>query len=134
MDPVFDTEDRDKYSKKPSDHCAIQTNLKISLNMIKNRKRPIINFKNKDGWGRYKVISDRYADKFKDLVKSNDNINTLRLNLDILNREIQIESFGIIWVGSKTSSKNSKKKRKESRELKELFKEQQEELDRMLQV
>ena len=86
----------DIYSKKPSDHCAIQTNLKISLNMIKNRKRPIINFKNKDGWARYKVISDKYADKIKDFVKSNDNINTLRLNLDILNREIQIEAFEII--------------------------------------
>ena len=79
----------DKYSKNPSDHCAIQTNLKISLNMIKNRKRPIINFKNKDGWARYKVISDKYADKIKDLVKSNDDINTLRLNLDILNRKFK---------------------------------------------
>ena len=85
--------------------------------MIKNRKRPIINFKNKDGWARYKVISDKYADKIKDLLKSNDNINTLRLNLDILNREIQIEAFGIIWVGSKTSSKKSKKKKERKQRI-----------------
>ena len=40
------------------------------------------NIMNKDGWARYKVVSDKYADKIKYLVK--------RLNLDILNQEIQI--------------------------------------------
>ena len=47
----------------------------------------------------------------------------------MINMDILLDSFGIIW---ETEGKSKKQKKRESKQLKELYKEQQEELDEML--
>ena len=45
----------------------------------KNKKKPVINFRNLDGWQNYKIVSDEYASKIKEIVENTENINDLRI-------------------------------------------------------
>ena len=66
----------------------------------------------------------------KELVENTEDINDLRIRLHIVNLDIQIESFGITWEGQ---GKQKKKMKRDSKELNQLFKEQNEEMDKMLE-
>ena len=90
--------------KKPSDHCTIQ--IKITIPCIRTDN---INFRNPEGWQNYKIISDIFAPKMKDLVENTEDIKDLRIRLHIVNLNIQIKSFDITWKGP------GKKKRRKKR-------------------
>ena len=56
----------------------------------------------------------------KEIVENTEDIKHLRIRLNIVNLDIQIESFGITWEGPGT---RKMKKKKDSKELNQLFRE-----------
>ena len=107
-----------KNAEKSSDHRSVSFNLTLPCILTNNKKKPLINFKNPEGWDRYKKISDAHAQKIRDAVDNIQDINELRVKIHIINMEIQVESFGITWEGP---SKQKKKAKRDSKETKELF-------------
>ena len=61
------------------------------------KKTPVINYKNPEGWENYKVVSDSYANKIIKAIQEENDIDKLERKLYIINLDILIESFGIIW-------------------------------------
>ena len=49
--------------KKSSDHRSVSFNVTLPCILTNNKKRPVINFKNPEGWERYKKIFDAHAQK-----------------------------------------------------------------------
>ena len=96
----------------------------------REKRKPIINFRNPDGWTKYKEISNSFAPKILEVLEQNEDVNTLERKIKIIDTEIQIASFGITW---QAPGKGKKAKRKENRELDQLYKEQQEELDDLIE-
>ena len=127
--PFSVTKVGDNLIKKPSDHCAILTRIKLTSIQSNSKKKPVINFRNPDGWKNYKNISDMYAERIKIMISETRDINTLRIKLYIINKEILLESFGVSWQGSK----RKKRKKRDSKQLKQLYQEQQQELNNMLE-
>ena len=89
----------------------------------------MINYKNPEGWDKYKVVSDSYANKIMNTIKEEDDIDRLERKLEIINLDILIDSFGIIW---EYQGKSKKQKKRDSKQIKEIYQKQQEELDEML--
>ena len=112
--PFAMTKNAQKQSKKKSsDHRCLS--LYVTLPCILT-KRPVIKFKNPEGWERYKNISQKHAQEKRKSVDNIKDINELRIKIHIINMEIQVESFGITWEGP---SKQKKKSKKDSKEIKE---------------
>ena len=89
--------------KRHTDHLAIT----LSLNIIKRKelkakKVPMINFSNQEGWLNYPDISNRYADKIKEIVRNNDDTNAIMRKVKLVDDEICVESFGIIYKKPRT--------------------------------
>ena len=115
---------------KNTDHLAVMVTLKIPmLRKKKEKSRPVINFRNLHGWEKYKEISDKYAPKILEAVEQIEDVNAMEREMHLLDLDIQLESFGIIW---QAPGKGKKTKKRENRELNQLCKEQQEELDEMI--
>ena len=115
---------------KNTDHLAVMVTLKIPmLRKKKEKSRPVINFRNLHGWEKYKEISDKYAPKILEAVEQIEDVNAMEREMHLLDLDIQLESFGIIW---QAPGKGKKTKKRENRELNQLYKEQQEELDEMI--
>ena len=55
--------------KKPYDHCVIKIKITIPCISANNKKKPLINFRNPEGWQKYKIISDVYSPRMKELVE-----------------------------------------------------------------
>ena len=77
-------------------------NVTLPYIQTNNKKRPVINFRNPEGWEGYKRVSEEHAQEIRDLVDIKD-INELRIH--ITNMEIQVESFGITWEGASKQKK-----------------------------
>ena len=45
----------------------------------------------------YKKVSDTYAQSIMDAIENSHDINEMRINIHIINMEIQVERFRIIW-------------------------------------
>ena len=71
----------------------------------------------------FKTISDINAPRMKELFENTEDINNLRIRLHIVNLDIQIT-----WEGPGTQKKNM-----DSKELNQLFREQNVEMDKMLE-
>ena len=93
------------------------------------RKKPVINYKNPQGWEKYKDVSNKYAGKIMEAIRDIDDINKLERELELINTDIMIDSFGITW---ETQGKTKRQKKRESKQIRQLYKEQQVELDEML--
>ena len=61
-----------KINKKISDHLSIKLviNMPVISNKGNNKKKPIINMNNKEGWIRYPEVSDRYANLIKNAIEN----------------------------------------------------------------
>ena len=59
-----------KINKKFSDHLSIKLviNMPVISNKGNNKKKPIINMNNKEGWTRYPDVTDRYANLMKNSI------------------------------------------------------------------
>ena len=120
----------DNLVKKTSDHCAMQVTLTLpSIHSNNNKKKPVINYKNPEGWKNYKELSDKFAGRIRKVVEETEDINMVRIKIDAINMELEMEAFGLIWQGS---NRKKKKKKRSSKELKELYQEQHDEMNKML--
>ena len=101
-----------------SDHKAIMIELKMPVTQKekRHRKEEIINFKNTEGWEKYPEITDKYAEKIEEILNSCENMDTFENKLREIEKDIQQESFGTIWI-------DSYKKKKRKRKLEEKIEE-----------
>ena len=76
----------------------------------KGKKRKIINMKNKEGWLLYPETSDRYASKIVRAVQDIEDPDDLEKKLNSIDKEIQIEAFGYIYIKERRKPKKFKKK------------------------
>ena len=119
----------EKVIKRFTDHLTIVLEVKFPTRIKggKKKKTPIINLSNNEGWIKYTSISDKHAHRIRKAIETIDDPNVLERKLGYIDSEIQIEAFGIIWVGQ--SSKSRKAKKKNSKELNDMYKEYLEEID-----
>ena len=92
-------------AKKSSDQRSISLNMTLPCILTNNKKRPVINFNNPEGWERYKKVSEEYVKEIPDSVDNIQDINEFRIKIHIINLEIQLESFGITWEGPSNQKK-----------------------------
>ena len=115
---------------KYTDHLAITVEIEVHSKIKrKKEKTAIINFANKEGWIRYKEKSNEYAKQIIEVVRKHDDPEKLDKEINIIDTELQIASFGITWKGE-----TKKKKKKDSKEIKEIYMEQQNELEETLKA
>ena len=75
----------------------------------RHRKEEIKNFKNTEGWEKYSEITDKYAKKIEEILNSCENMDTFENKLREIEKDIQQESFGTIWIDSYKKKKTQKK-------------------------
>ena len=97
---------------------SISFNVTLPCIFTNNKKRPVINFKNPEGWERYKKISADHAQEIRDAFEKIQDINYLKVKIHIIKMKIQVESFRKPWEGP---SKQKKKAKRDSKETKELY-------------
>ena len=115
--------------KKFTDHRSFRFNVTLPCTLTNDKKKPIINFKNPEGWENYKKVSDAHAESIREVIDNSTDTNELRIKINIIKMEIQVKSFGITWEGP---SKQKKLVKRDSKELKEIYLKQQEELDELI--
>ena len=80
----------------------------VISNKGNNKKKPIINMNNKEGWIRYPEVSDRYANIIKNAIENIKDIDMLESRLLSIDQAIKVEAFGIIRVRQGTALRNKK--------------------------
>ena len=106
--------------KKFSDHRSLMLQIEIPIFMQKPKNAtPVINFANKLGWSKLAEVSNKYSEEINQIIENNDDINTIERKIGIIDEQINMEAFGVVW--KKTTKKQ---KKKDNKELKELFEEQ----------
>ena len=97
--------------KKFTDHFTINLKLKIpTRTFTKGKKKKIINMKNKEGWLLYPETTDRHASEIVSAVQDTVDADELEKKLDLIDKEIQIEAFGYIYVKERRKPKKIRKK------------------------
>ena len=116
-------------NKKFSDHLSIKLvlNMPMIIRKQNNKRKPIINIHNKDGWIRYPEVTDKYADLIQSAIDNIEDSNKLEARLFSIDQAIKVEAFGVIWVRQGGNSK--KRKKRESKEMNTLYNEYLEEID-----
>ena len=106
--------------KRYTDHRAIMLQLKMPIFFKKPPNSEIVvDYSNKEGWTMLQEVSDRYADEMNQIIETYDDVDTIERKLSIIDMEIEMKAFGLVW------KKNTKKqKKKDKKELKQLFDEQ----------
>ena len=123
---------RDKTVEKVfTDHFTIKLEIKIPMKMFrKGKKKKIIDFRNSQGWARYPDITDKYAGKIIEAVQNIADPDKLEEKVDSIDKEIQAEAFGFIYV--KERDRPKKIRRKSSKNLNELYEEHLKEVDKAI--
>ena len=101
--------------KKFTDHRSFSFNVTLPCILTNNKKKPIINFKNPEGWENYKKVSDAHAQSIREVIDNTTDTKELRIKINIINMEIQVKSVGITWEGP---SKQKKLVKRDSKEIK----------------
>ena len=116
-------------NKKFSDHLSIKLvlNMPMIIRKQNNKRKPIINIHNKDGWIRYPEVTDKYADLIQSAIDNIEDSNKLESRLFSIDQAIKVEAFGVIWVRQGGNSR--KRKKRESKEMNTLYNEYLEEID-----
>ena len=116
-------------NKKFSDHLSIKLvlNMPMIIRKQNNKRKPIINIHNKDGWIRYPEVTDKYADLIQSAIDNIEDSNKLEARLFSIDQAIKVEAFGVIWVRQGGNSR--KRKKRESKEMNTLYNEYLEEID-----
>ena len=114
---------------KYTDHLAIIAEIELQCKVKKKMEKiAVINYSNKEGWKKYRELSDEYAEKIKDIVMQNDDADIMEQKIRYTDIDLQIKSFGITWKGG-----SKKKKGKSSKDIKDIYLEQQKELNDMIE-
>ena len=116
-------------NKKFSDHLSIKLvlNMPMIIRKQNNKRKPIINIHNKEGWIRYPEVTDKYADLIQSAIDNIKDSNKLESRLFSIDQAIKVEAFGVIWVRQGGNSR--KRKKRESKEMNTLYNEYLEEID-----
>ena len=116
-------------NKKFSDHLSIKLvlNMPMIIRKQNNKRKPIINIHNKDGWIRYPEVTDKYADLIQSAIDNIEDSNKLEARLFSIDQAIKVEAFGVIWI--KQGGNSKKRKKRESKEMNTLYNEYLEEID-----
>ena len=131
MTPFSIKKDKEELKRRFTDHNAILTKIVLPMAQKKRaKKEPVINFQNPEGWERYKTFSDEFAPKMEEALVNCKDENALERELHCIDLDIQIKAFGITW---RAPGQGKKAKRKEAKELEQIYKEQQEELNEMIE-
>ena len=131
MTPYSIIKQNGKIITKSTDHLAILLKLQMPMMVAKReKKRPIINMRNPQGWENYKIMSELYADKILKAIEETENVNQLESKIKQIDTEIKIDSFGIIW---QAPGGGKKTKKRENRELNKMYEDQQKELDELIE-
>ena len=94
--------------------------------------KEIINFRNKEGWEKYKEQTNKVADSIVAIVQDETlNINKAREVICKIDEKLQKECFSTIWV---KQSRRTKTKPKQKKVTEELFNEQLEELMELIRT
>ena len=126
--PFSEAKRNGNLEKKYSDHYSIMVEMCLPTKSLKSGKRkPVINFSNKNGWLKYPEVSNKYASKMVEAIENETDINMVEHRLNFIEKEILVDCFGITWQGS---GKKSKKKSK--KELEELYEKEQNDLEDLL--
>ena len=117
-------------NKKYTDHRAliVSLNLPFYVNKASNKRTPLINMSNTEGWKNYEKISDEYSDILSNIISNNDDVNYIDRQLELYNIEMMVKAFGITWK----SEKQKKKKKADPKSLKELYEDNLNEMDVIL--
>ena len=82
-----------------TDHRTIKMKLRIKSQKggkgKNEKKRPVIDYQNKEGWLLYPLVADEYAEEMKRAIKKEKDPNDLMRRLKIIDTNIQLDSFGI---------------------------------------
>ena len=70
-------------NKKFSDHLSIKLvlNMPMIIRKQNNKRKPIINIHNKEGWIRYPEVTDKYADLIQSAIDNIKDSNKLESRL-----------------------------------------------------
>ena len=117
--------------KKFSDHLAICLELKVPITIRpKVKAKAVVNFRNIEGWEKYKRISDEIDPEIREIASDLTlSINEVSAKIHVANLKAQVDSFSITWEKPKSKSKKKVRKLKDSNKL---FLEQCAELDDMI--
>ena len=117
-----------EVEKKFTDHLTIKLEMKIHMKIqSKGKNKRIINLKNDEGWNVYPEITDKHAWKILEAVENITDPNQLEKEIKRIDKKIQKEAFGIIYI--KERDRPKKLKKKSSKDLNTLYKEHLNEVD-----
>ena len=91
--------------------------------------KEIINYKNAEGWEKYKIATDNAANGIAEIANDGElTIDEVRERIRIIDKKLQRECFGTIWIKPNRKSGTKPKPKKEADEL---FKEHLDDLLKM---
>ena len=76
MDTVLNVKECKKnILKKFTDHQSLSFNVTLPCILTNNKKKPIFNFKNPEGWEDYKKVSDAHAKSIREVIDNTTETN-----------------------------------------------------------
>ena len=132
MTPFSLTKSKGVITQRYTDHYTICMELSLPTRVKDKttKKKPYINYRNKEGWKRYPKVASKYIPEMKEAINRIDSITELDIELSSIDDKIQVEAFGLTWRGQ---SSKPKLKKKSSKEIKDMYQEHQEELGVMIE-
>ena len=101
-----------------TDHRTIKMKLQIKSQKggkgKNEKKRPVIDYQNKEGWLLYPLVADEYAEEMKRAIKKEKDPNDLMRRLKIIDTNIQLDSFGVKWKRRNQENQKERKIQKKS--------------------
>ena len=88
--------------------------------------------KNPRGWKKYEKISNKFSKDIHEAIDNIDDPTKLETKLRIIDEEIKLQSFGVIWINP-NKKKNKRQKRRDSKDLKQLYDEYLEDLEEAIE-
>ena len=110
---------------KRSDHMAIKAEFKVNIVLPRSSGNiPMINYKSKDGWTKYKKLSDKYASDIRTIIKKHKDKKDRQDAFKKIIHKLDIEAFGLKYRKCKSTHKKvGKHKAKELKTLSQIVKE-----------
>ena len=111
-----------RVTKRFSDHLGIK--MSVRLKKVRDEwkaNKEIINYKNAEGWEKYKIATDNAANRIAEIANDRElTIDEVIERISALDDELQRECFGTTWI---KPNRKSGTKPKQKMEADELFKE-----------
>ena len=91
---------------KLSDHMAIEAEIKVNVVLPRRLGNiPMIKYNSKDGWTKYKTLSDKYASDIRNIIKKHKYKNERQDAFKEIIHKLDIEAFVLKYRKCKTTQK-----------------------------